>query len=300
MTTQDANPQDTTNALPEPGPMSREWHWHPYLPVKYAPYWNWPPKIGVLAKWVWHNWLQFSDRSIFLALAFLVAFWVQPVGVGQASFAPGWVSWVFIRNWVLLLIVAGGLHMWFYGVDGQGKLLKYDPRPYMKRKNALYKFGYQTWDNTYYSMVFGATFLSMLECFLRWMYANNYIATLSFTAHPVWFVLLFPILAIWQSFHFYVVHLLLHQPFIYRHVHAVHHRNVNIGPWSGHFDAPRRGLREFPLFHNILHPPDTCRQHPAASCCFMGYLAYAGCSLDSIPFRVRGQLRCRGYGCRRC
>ncbi|NOD85624.1 sterol desaturase family protein [Ruegeria sp. HKCCD6119] len=233
MTIQDANPQDTTNAPPEPGPMSREWHWHPDLPVKYAPYWNWPPKIGVLAKWVWQNWLQFSDRSIFLALAFLVAFLVQPVDAGQASFAPGWMSWVFIRNWVLLLIVAGGLHMWFYGVDGQGKLLKYDPRPYMKRKNALYKFGFQTWDNIYHSMVFGATFLSMLECFLRWMYANNYIATLSFTAHPVWFVLLFPILAIWQSFHFYVVHLFLHQPFIYRHVHAVHHRNVNTGPWSG-------------------------------------------------------------------
>ncbi len=140
---------------------------------------------------------------------------------------------MFIRNWVLLLVVAGGLHMWFYGVDGQGKLLKYDPRPYMKRKNALYKFGYQIWDNIYYSMVFGATILSMFECFLRWMYANSFIGTLSFVAHPVWFILLFPILALWQSFHFYAVHLFLHQPFIYRHVHAVHHRNVNTGPWSG-------------------------------------------------------------------
>ena len=55
-------------------PMSRDWHWHTDLPVKYAPYWLWPAKPVVVAKWIWQNWLQFSDRSIFLALAFLVAF----------------------------------------------------------------------------------------------------------------------------------------------------------------------------------------------------------------------------------
>ncbi|WP_052261840.1 sterol desaturase family protein [Leisingera sp. ANG-M1] len=232
MTTTDINASPHTERQ-DPGPMSREWHWHPDLPVKHAPYWHWPPKPGTLAKWLWQNWLQVSDRSIYVALAFAVSFWLQPVTTAQAGFAFDWMAWVFLRNWVLLLIVAGGLHLWFYGIDGQGKLLKYDPRPYAKRRNALYKFGYQTWDNMYYSMVFGATFLSILECVLRWIYANEYIGTLSFAAHPIWFIALFPVLAIWQSFHFYVVHLFLHQPFIYRHVHAVHHRNVNTGPWSG-------------------------------------------------------------------
>lgn len=51
------------------------------------------------------------------------------------------MAWVFIRNWLLLLIVVGGLNYCFYGVDGQGKLLEYDLRPYFKRKNALFKFG---------------------------------------------------------------------------------------------------------------------------------------------------------------
>jgi lathosterol oxidase len=72
-----------------------------------------------------------------------------------------------------------------------------------------------------------------LECFLRWSYAGGLINSLSFSAHPVWFIALFPVFALWQSFHFYVVHLALHQPAIYKHVHAVHHRNVNTGPWSG-------------------------------------------------------------------
>ncbi len=33
--------------------------------------------------------------------------------------------------------------------------------------------------------------------------------------------------------HFGVVHWLLHRGPLYRHIHAVHHKNVNVGPWSG-------------------------------------------------------------------
>jgi len=82
-------------------------------------------------------------------------------------------------------------------------------------------------------MVFGARCLSALECFMRWSYASGSVGTLSFSAHLVWFIILFPVLALWQSFHFNVVHLILHQPNIYKYVHAVHHRNVNTDPWSG-------------------------------------------------------------------
>ena len=84
---------------------------------------------------------------MFLGLALLVGLWIQPATPSHAEISFDWALWVFVRNWVLLLIVAGGLHFWFYGIDAQGKLLKYDPRPYAKRRNALYKFGYQTWDN---------------------------------------------------------------------------------------------------------------------------------------------------------
>lgn len=252
-------------------PMSREWHWHPELPVRHAPYWLWPPKPAALIKWVWQNWLQFSDRSFFLALAFLVTFWLHPVGQEQSSLGLGWTAWVFLRNWLLLLIVAGGLHHWFYGIDGQGKLQKFDPRPYFNRKNALFKFGYQTWDNVYYSMMFGATILSSLECFLRWSYANGLIGTLSFGAHPVWFILMFPLLALWQSFHFYVVHLFLHQPFIYKYVHSVHHRNVNTGPWSGMSMHPVEALTYLSAILIVLILPS----HPVHML-FLGYWLMLG------------------------
>ena len=38
---------------------------------------------------------------------------------------------------------------------------------------------------------------------------------------------------IFSSAHFYFVHRLLHWPPLYSRVHALHHRSINIGPWSG-------------------------------------------------------------------
>ena len=49
----------------------------------------------------------------------------------------------------------------------------------------------------------------------------------------VWFILWFPLIGVWYSFHFYWTHRFLHWQPLYNHVHAVHHRNVSTGPWSG-------------------------------------------------------------------
>lgn len=120
-------------------------------------------------------------------------------------------------------------------------------------------------------MVFGATSLSVLECFLRWSYASGLIGALSFSAHPVWFVLLFPLLAVWQSFHFYSVHLILHQPSIYKHVHSVHHRNVNTGPWSGMSMHPVEALAYLSAILIVLVLPS----HPVHML-FLGYWLMLG------------------------
>lgn len=213
--------------------MSREWFFHPALPVAYAPYWLWPPRPISFARWVFQNWLQVSDRSIYVLVAFTVAYWQQPFGPGQAGLEVGWIAEVLIRNLVLLGAVAGILHVWFYGIDGQGKRLKFDPRPYNKRKNALFKFGYQTWDNMFYSLVSGVPIASAFEVLIRWFYANDLLNTVTFADSWLWFVLAFPFLALFQSLHFYVIHRIIHWPPLYKHVHSVHHRNVNTGPWSG-------------------------------------------------------------------
>ena len=57
------------------------------------------------------------------------------------------------------------------------------------------------------------------------------IATLSNA--PIWFVVWMFLIPLWASFHFYWIHRALHWPPLYRIAHSLHHRNTNIGPWSG-------------------------------------------------------------------
>lgn len=70
--------------------------------------------------------------------------------------------------------------------------MRYDTRPINARKNALFKFGYQTWDNMFYTLVSGVPIASAWEIAARWGFANGYANEIVFTSNPVWFILLFP------------------------------------------------------------------------------------------------------------
>jgi sterol desaturase/sphingolipid hydroxylase (fatty acid hydroxylase superfamily) len=156
---------------------------------------------------------------------------------------------VLLRNFVAVFVVVGGLHIWFYGIDGQGNVLRFDTRPINSRKNALFAFGYQTWDNMFYTLAFGVPIASAWEIFIRYQFANEWGTTVSFSENPIWFLLLFPLLTLYQGVHFYFIHRLLHWPPLYKRVHSIHHRNINVGPWSGLSMHP---LEHFLYFSTLL------------------------------------------------
>ena len=58
-------------------------------------------------------------------------------------------------------------------------------------------------------------------------------------------------ITLWSSFHFYWIHRLLHWKPLYRLAHELHHRNVNIGPWSGIAMHPLEHLLYFSSI--VLH-----------------------------------------------
>jgi len=79
--------------------------------------------------------------------------------------------------------------------------------------------------------------------------ANGYAPMLTWAENPVWFAALFLLTPIWLSFHFYWIHRALHWPPLYRLAHSLHHRNTNIGPWSGLSMHP---LEHLMFFSSIL------------------------------------------------
>lgn len=85
----------------------------------------------------------------------------------------------------------------------------------------------------FWTIASGITVWTAFQLPVYWAMANGWAPAFLFPEHPVWFVLMFPFLVVWSSFHFYWVHRALHIPWLYRIAHALHHRNVNVGPWSG-------------------------------------------------------------------
>jgi hypothetical protein len=68
---------------------------------------------------------------------------------------------------------------------------------------------------------------------MMWALANGYAPMLLWPQHAGWLILLIFLVPIWETLYFYLIHRLIHWPPLYRRVHYLHHRNINVGPWSG-------------------------------------------------------------------
>ncbi len=86
------------------------WHHHPELPIPVSPILSWPPRPASWLKWIARYWLAISSITIELALAFAVYRWFQPDWTTMKQLEPGWISLIWLRNMVLLTLIAGGLH----------------------------------------------------------------------------------------------------------------------------------------------------------------------------------------------
>ena len=216
----------------DPKPISKEWNYHPDLPLADPSIFKWPPDPHFLGRWVLRNWLTLSERVMMVVLATLCWLFLYPSLGTAKTLAFGWVFQVWLVNLGLMICIAGGLHWFFYVRRGQGKALKFDHREPAKG-NSLWNFSNQVHDNMFWSLGSGVLQVTVLQVLVMWLMANGYVPTINLTSNPILFIAGLMLLPIWSAFHFYWVHRLLHVPFLYKRVHALHHRNVNIGPWSG-------------------------------------------------------------------
>ena len=231
--------------------MSREWNYHPDLPLPDSSIFCWPPDPRFLAGWFARNWLTLSERVMMVGLAVALWAFAYPSVTAAESLAFGWIAQVWLINMAMMIVVAGGLHLVFYILKTQGKALKFDHRD-QARGNARQctvelppssagQYVLVAWVRSFPTdRVSGRRDVGDGE----WLCASD-----QFRRHPIWFLTALILLPIWSAFHFYWVHRLLHVPMLYRHVHSLHHRNVNIGPWSGLSMHP---LEHFVYFTTLL------------------------------------------------
>ena len=210
----------------------REWHYHPEVPIRNNPLFAMPWRWRDIIAYHRDYWLTLSEVSFFLLLALAGYFAHHATLEGQDSLAFGWAVQVYLRNLCLTLLVAGGLHNALYHKRTQQDKQKY-VAAFGHAGGGRFTFGKQLYDNMFYSLASGVTIWSAYEIGLHYARASGFAPSLSFTASPLLFVAIIGATGMWIAFHFYWGHRLLHWGTFYDLVHSLHHRNVNIGPWSG-------------------------------------------------------------------
>ena len=209
------------------------WAWHPPLPLAGVPVFVWPPRPAAALKYLVSVAYLGSVIVPFGVLAALSWFYLQPALERCAELEWGWILQMYARNLGLMLLVAGGLHLYFHKFGRQGAQRKFDPRA-LATNNRRFFARDQVWDNMLWTCASGVTVWTAYEAGFMWAYANDLLPFyLRVSEHPVWFAATLLAIPFWTSLHFYFVHRLLHWRPLYRIAHALHHRNDNVGPWSG-------------------------------------------------------------------
>ncbi len=268
----------------------RGWNHVPDVPLRVSPFFTWPLRPLEMLRWVWNSWFLISEKLILVGVAFASFYWFQPPLEETRTLAAGWIAELYVRNLILMTLVAGGLHLYFYTFTKQGQKLKYDARPLMVN-GKQFTLGGQIRDNMFWTLVSGVGFWTAYEVLMFWAMANGYAPVLTWEANAVWFVALFLLIPVWESFYFYWIHRLLHVPFLYKHVHALHHRNVNVGPWSGLSMHPVEHL----IFLGSVLIHFVAAAHPVHILYHMQYLtltaATTHCGFAGIVMRDENRLK---------
>ncbi len=228
--------------------VDKDWNWHPDLPLDKATPFSWPPSPQGIWRWFSSSWFSLTTLVLWVGLALFTWTFMMPDLASMQSFELGWILQIHFKNLLVTCLFAGGLHWYLYSKKGQGKKRKFTHQDMAKDK-PMFTFSDQVKDNMFWTLASGGTFWSLYEIVYFWAAANGYAPFITFSDNPIWFVIWFPLISLWSSMHFYWIHRFLHWPPMFKLAHSLHHRNINVGPWSGISMHP---LEHFLYFNSVV------------------------------------------------
>lgn len=234
------------------GHRDRQGEWRPNETLEIAPFWRMPPSPREILAWLPGYFLPWNAMFALSAVAFWL--WIIPPVETMRVLAPGWILYLLAVNTIAVAVFYGAFEFRLYWQRAQGTRFKYNPAFPGDRKSQFFWFGNQNLDNVARTFLFGVTIWTAIEVFVLWVFANGWVPWLGFADHPVWLGLLALLVPVIHEFHFYCIHRLIHTPWLYKHVHSVHHRSVNPSPWSSLSMHPVEHLLYFSsgLWHLVL------------------------------------------------
>ena len=204
-------------------------------PLDVPPLFQSPPRPVAMLPWLVTRFM-WPQSILWVGVAWLVWRFATPGLDRFASLSIDDIAILWGRNALLMLLVIGGQHWWLYIRRAQATEFKYESR-WLAKGRKSFLFNDQTRDNMFWSLVSGGLIAATFEAVLFRLYATESIPELG----PWWAIAVMTFAVFWlDSAHFYAVHRLLHIDPLYKWFHALHHRNVNTGPWTGISMQPGR------------------------------------------------------------
>ena len=89
MTTSHQEASTEELVLGTPAGESASWNWHPDIPIKTNPLFEFPLDLVATIKWFAAAWLPITEFGVYVLLAFGVWFWLTPPLVEMETLAVG-------------------------------------------------------------------------------------------------------------------------------------------------------------------------------------------------------------------
>ena len=225
-----ANVNVEHDGLADGMPRDERGYWTPDKDIAAPnPIFAWPPDPKAVALW-FKDYLWPVNGSLMI-VAILTWVFLTPQMSRMTEFRAGWILEVFARNQIMLIGLATLLHVRLWTQKAQG--LQYKWSSAWMGKSRKFLWNDQVRDNVFWSVVSAGTIWTGFEVIMLYAYANGIIPYLDPRQQPVAFIVILLLVGLWREFHFYWAHRFLHIKLLYKIAHYVHHKNINIGPWSG-------------------------------------------------------------------
>lgn len=212
------------------GKRNKRGDWAPNDPASVAPIWAMPPRLGKVLRWLPHYFMPYDVIWLLSALAWW--HWVLPDVETMKTLQLGWILQLLLAN-TIAVFAFFGLYEWrLYRRRAQGTRFKYNGKWPSENKSDVFWFRSQTIDGMLRTLFHAMPIWLAIQVTILYAFANGYVPWVSFAEHPYYLVALALVMPVIHETHFYLIHRLIHTPFLYKHVHSVHHNSVNPSPYS--------------------------------------------------------------------
>ena len=217
----------------------------PSKTLEIAPYWAWPPNFLKIIKWIpGYIW---PWNAFHMATALLYWFYIVPDGEVMKTLSWGWALWLYGVNAGGIFVMYGAVELFYYVKRKQQTRFKYNARFPSDTPSDVFWFKSQNLDNFLRSYFISIPLWTLVEVIFLTAFANGWVPWLTWADHPVYLIIVALIVPMIHEVHFFLIHRLIHTPFLYKWVHSVHHNSINPSPWSSLSMHPVEAF----LYHSV-------------------------------------------------